>query len=499
MKKITFFFLLCTFNAFAQFVVNTPYTDYGDHFLYNGNLYFANNSSNAFTFSEYNGTIATPIPNPSGVVGTYLGNPITYNSKFYFKFGSNFLGKYDGTAVSIIDKVNPSDYGVISPAVIYNSKLNYIYRNAAYLRQLATYDGTTQVVYPNPDASTSAFSYVFSQYNGEQYFGYINASGNTALAKFNGTNVSLISNANALDVGIYSGNTCVVNNVLIFLYQTSDGKNHFAKYDGTNITVVPNLSPTDDCIYSNLIAYDNAVYARYRNGATGKFHLAKYDGTTLTMIPNSNATDNGYIDSPFVYNNKLYIRYVSASSANNLARTAGATLEVLPNKYLGGGSDNPSEYALEIGGNIYFRTETALGYTTLGKFDGTTLTTYGNATNTNPLLGPNNLVFFNNKIHFVANNGTNDKLSYLDQVILSNESFGKNEFQLYPNPSNGEFTIQITQDMIGEKAAIYNLLGQKIKSFELSELETKQSIDKGFYIIVIEKEGKKAIQKIKIN
>ena len=498
MKKITFLFLLCTFNAFAQFVVNTPYTDSGNHFLYNGNLYFANNSYTTFTFSKYDGTSATSIPNPSGMLGTYQGNPITYNSKFYFKFGSNFLGKYDGTAVSIIDKVNPSDYGVISPAVIYNSKLNYIYRNAAYLRQLATYDGTTQVVYPNPDASTSSFSDVFSQYNGEQYFSYVNVSGKTALAKFNGTNVSLISNANAADYGIYSGNTCVVNNVLIFLYETSDGKDHFAKYDGTNITVVPNLSPTDACIYSNLIVYDNAVYARYRNGATGKFHLAKYDGTTLTMIPNSNATDNGYIDSPFVYNNKLYIRYVSASSANNLARTAGATLEVLPNKYLGG-YGSPEGYALEIGGNVYFRTETALGYTTLGKFDATTLTTYGNVSNTDPMLAPNNLVFFNNKIHFQTFNGANYRLSYLDEVILSTPSFGKSEFKLYPNPSNGEFTMQITQDMINLTATVYNLLGQKVKSFELSELETKQNLDKGFYLIVVQKEGQKIIQKMAIN
>ena len=93
MKKITFLFLLCTFNAFAQFVVNTPYTDSGNHFLYNGNLYFANNSYTTFTFSKYDGTSATSIPNPSGMLGTYQGNPITYNGKFYFKFGSNFLGK----------------------------------------------------------------------------------------------------------------------------------------------------------------------------------------------------------------------------------------------------------------------------------------------------------------------------------------------------------------------------------------------------------------------
>lgn len=489
MKKITLFLLLCTFNAFAQFIVNTSYVDSGNHFLYNGDLYFSDNSFTAFAFSKYDGTLSTPIPNPSGILGTYVGNPITYNSKFYFKFSNNFLGKYDGSAVSIIDKVNPSDFGISSAPVIYNSKLNYIYRGAANLRQLATYDGTTQVVYPNPDASTSAYSDVFSQYNGEQYFSYINASGNTALAKFNGTNVSLISNPNATDVGVYSGNTCIVNNALVFLYQTADGKNHFAKYDGTNITVVPNVSATDDCIYSNLIAYNNAVYTRYKNGATGKFHLAKYDGTTLTMIPNSNATDNGYIDSPFVYNNKLYLRYINAASANNLARTDGATLEVLPNKYLGGYTYSEG-YALEVGGNVYFKTESALGYSTLGKYDGTTLTTYGNASNTNPFLGINNLVFFNSKIHFIAN-GT---LSFLDQVILSTSSFGENEFKLYPNPSNGLVTIQVSDIFLSGKATIYNLLGQAVKELNIYENRQQTNLNPGVYLVQV-KNGNKIIAK----
>jgi len=143
--------------------------------------------------------------------------------------GRNLLWKYNGTSVSYVDKVNPSDNGLNSYPVIYNSKLTYIYRNSTNLRNLATYDGTTQTIYPNPDASTQGFVYVLSEYNGEQCFGYINQDGRIAIAKFNGTSISLVPNLNSTDWGVYSQNACIINNVLVFLYQTSDGKIHFAK------------------------------------------------------------------------------------------------------------------------------------------------------------------------------------------------------------------------------------------------------------------------------
>jgi len=494
MKKITLLFLFFITKSFAQYIVNTTYIDGGDHFVYNGNLLFSGNVGGISpVFAKYDGVTATAIENPSGFTNVYTDYPISYNGEFYFKASpGNFLGRYNGTTVSYIDKVNPADIGLASAPIIYNAKLSYIYRNALGLRQLATYDGTIQTIYPNPDASSSAYSYVFSEYNGEQYFGYVNANGNIALVKFDGTNVSLISNPNSADWGIYSGNSCVVNNKLIFLYQTSDAKVHFASYDGSSITVMPNLAATDDFIYSNLIEFNGAVYARYKDVA-GKFHIAKYDGTTMTVLPNLNTTDVGYMDSPFVYNNNLYFRYINAASPNWLARTDGVNVELLAQKYLGG-FGNPKGYALEVAGNIYFKTETPSLFTTLAKYDGTNFTTYVNASNTDPVVGSNELVFFNNKIHFVADG----KLSYIDEVILDTKSFDKNEFKLYPNPSNGEFTIQTTIEMIGANATVFNLMGQKIKSFELGGIETKQNLNSGFYIISFEKDGKKTTQKISI-
>ena len=460
MKKITFLFLLCISNSFAQYIVNTVNSDLGNHFIYNGNLYFTNNLGASYTFSKYDGTTVYPIPNPSGVSGIYQSDPILYNGDFYFKFSGNFLAKYNGTNLSLIDKVLPTDIGLSSPLINYNSKLTYIYRGGSNLRQLATYDGTVQTIYPNPDAATSAYSYFLAEYNGEAYYSYVNVSGNTSLTKFNGTSVSLISNPNESEWGIYSGNGCVVNNKLIFLYQTADAKVHFASYDGTSITVVPNLLPTDDFVFSTLIAYNNAVYGKYRD-TSGKFHIAKYDGTTMTVLPNIDSADLGYTDSPFIYNNKLYFRYRNASSSYWLARTDGNALELLSHKFMGG-FGNPNGYALEVAGNVYFKTQTSGSFTTLGKFDGTNLTVYGNAGNTNPELGLNELVFFNFKIHFLASNGIDNKLSYLDEVILNTESFENNEFKVYPNPVSNQLYFTLENNIEKATIKIISLLGQTL-------------------------------------
>ncbi|MBP6556809.1 MAG: T9SS type A sorting domain-containing protein [Flavobacterium sp.] len=497
MKKITLLFLICITNSYAQFIVNTTHTDLGNHFVYNGNLYFSNNLGSSYTFSKYDGTTVTPISNPSGVTGIYQSDPILFNGDFYFKFSGNFLAKYNGTNLAVIDKVLPTDIGLSSPPVVYNSKLTYVYRGGNNsLRQLATYDGNVQTIYPNPDSATSAYSYFLAEYNGEAYYSYVNASGNTSLVKFNGTSVSLIPNPNSAEWGIYSGNACVVNNKLIFLYQTADAKVHFASYDGNTITVVPNLLPTDDFVFSTLISFDNAVYGKYRD-SSGKFHIAKYDGTIMTVLSNIDAADLGYTDSPFIYNDKLYFRYRNAASSYWLARTDGYAIELLTHKFMGG-YGNPNGYALEVGGNVYFKTQSSAGFTTLGKFDGTDLTTYGNVGNTNPELGTNELVFYNSKIHFLALNGNDEKLSYLDQVILDNERYNSNDFKVYPNPSNGQFTIQITTEMLGATVEIYNLLGQKIKSLELFETETQQYLNHGLYIVSITKNNIKITQKLAI-
>ena len=71
--------------------------------------------------------------------------------------------------------------------------------------------------------------------------------------------------------------------------------------------------------------------------------------------------------------------------------------------------------------------------------------------------------------------------------------------KIYPNPSSGNFNIEIDENLMGVKATIYNLLGQKIKTFDLKSTTTNQYLNKGIYLLEIEKEGIKSTKKLIIN
>ncbi|QBN18635.1 T9SS type A sorting domain-containing protein [Flavobacterium nackdongense] len=88
---------------------------------------------------------------------------------------------------------------------------------------------------------------------------------------------------------------------------------------------------------------------------------------------------------------------------------------------------------------------------------------------------------------------------YTNDVPLSTNSSFAGKAEIYPNPSTGNFNIQIDENSIGSKCTIYNLLGQKIKDFELKSTTTNQTVNKGIYLLEIEKEGNKTTKKLMVN
>lgn len=73
------------------------------------------------------------------------------------------------------------------------------------------------------------------------------------------------------------------------------------------------------------------------------------------------------------------------------------------------------------------------------------------------------------------------------------------EIQLFPNPSNGNFTIQIPTSSLGSKATIYTILGQKVKQFTIENTITNQNVTKGIYILEIEKGTSTITKKLVVN
>ena len=101
---------------------------------------------------------------------------------------------------------------------------------------------------------------------------------------------------------------------------------------------------------------------------------------------------------------------------------------------------------------------------------------------------------------------------YLDEIVIYNcseplsiadSSFLKDRIRVYPNPSNGVFTLRKTTNIDLLKAEIHDMNGRLIKSMDLSEMDAEININmdswsSGVYFMkVLSKDGQGVIKLIK--
>jgi Secretion system C-terminal sorting domain len=85
------------------------------------------------------------------------------------------------------------------------------------------------------------------------------------------------------------------------------------------------------------------------------------------------------------------------------------------------------------------------------------------------------------------------------QTLALSQNLLFNNLSIYPNPSSGNFNIQIEENLINANVSVYNMLGQKIKSFKLDNSITNQYLNSGTYILEVEKDGNKTSRKLIVN
>jgi len=92
--------------------------------------------------------------------------------------------------------------------------------------------------------------------------------------------------------------------------------------------------------------------------------------------------------------------------------------------------------------------------------------------------------------------------SFSVNTLLSNDGFiSKKEISVYPNPSNGHFTVE-GDDLMGSKITVFGILGNLIAERTADEnlVEFNQSnLITGFYMIKIEKEKQNVVKKLIVN
>jgi hypothetical protein len=102
--------------------------------------------------------------------------------------------------------------------------------------------------------------------------------------------------------------------------------------------------------------------------------------------------------------------------------------------------------------------------------------------------------------NFISNGVYDAYVIKLESTTLARNKIQLSQnFKIYPNPSNGNFNIEINEELIGAKVSIYNILGQKVKDFTLDVTNTNQSLNNGVYLFEIEKDDNKTVKKLVVN
>lgn len=116
--------------------------------------------------------------------------------------------------------------------------------------------------------------------------------------------------------------------------------------------------------------------------------------------------------------------------------------------------------------------------------------------------------YFTGTSNFQTESGVYEKTSFNDSrdfyllklsLPLGVSENSKSEFKIFPNPSNGSFSISNLENLAGAKCVIFNLLGQKIEEFSLLANQIKLNLERGTYLLDIQKEGFHESRKIIIN
>ena len=358
------------------------------------------------------------VPNPTapsifawsggGAVSGYTGTPIELNGSLVLEY--NPTGTSDLTQVKLQLAVykggdslhlvpNPDNgQGVYfnSVQIVFQSKLFFIYLDVSGVQRLASFDGASIKLYPNPDASTTGYLGSPRILNNELYLAYQNVAGVTQIGKFTGSGISLTPNPDNSSRGFFNDYSLVFNNQICSRYVTAAGPKVLATFDGTKWTLWPNPDNTSRGVYPDFpVAYKNKLYFYYysatnqyqylewdgihnpklvanpqnssvNNGGVSGYsfvfndtlffqyydvnnvaRLGKFDGSTTSLVPNPDATTYGYWNTPIVYTNQLYIFYLPLDGTHHLTQYDGATnsLKLVPNPDKGLGYwDQPIVY-----------------------------------------------------------------------------------------------------------------------------------------------------------
>lgn len=236
------------------------------------------------------------------------------------------------------------------------------------------------------------------------------------------------------------------------------------------------------------VKYLNNTFIAVGNGTTSSNVMKSTDGITWTIIsPPLEVTSNaGWSD--IEYGNGTYVIVGVAQSAVTTIKTSPDLVTWTTRKI---GASNLASYKCLAFGNGTFVALRGYNFTNNNQTkvsvstDGITWTNYDAVSYTNNVKEWNDIIYTNNIFVGVSANyyGPNNRVM-TSGTFLNTESFGllKN-IKVYPNPSNGVYTIQTENDLNIE---IFDITGKKIKTQKITFDATSINIsefENGIYFV----------------
>lgn len=365
--------------------------------------------------------------------------------------------------------------------------------------ELYTYDTTNgiQLFADIEVGTTGSFPSNFTEFGGKLYF-KANQNGYPRLYVTDGVNPPTIVST---DISLSTSTVgwtgiAATSSKLLFGAGTSSSVLQLYGYDGVETKLVKTINATATSGINNMYSATslNKVFFVANDGVNGNEAWVT-DGTEVGtfMIKDIYPGTGNALSSPtfFEFNSKVYFPATDNVKGTELWVTDGtsAGTKLVKDINEGTGGSSPANFAV-YKNKLYFVASTASEGRELWETDGTEA---GTKLVKDFIIGTNSpnlasFVVFDNDLYAYGSTGNNAIGSELLKVNISdislgiNHSFAREKPIIFPNPSNGDFSVSHLEQGNYE---IYDMNGRLVANGMMHNGKVNSKLDKGEYIVKI--------------
>lgn len=305
---------------------------------------------------------------------------------------------------------------------------------------------------------------------------------------------------------------CRLNNKLYFSAATAAHGFELWETDGTltGTQIVKDIfTGTSGSSPTRLIRWNNKIYFNASN-VVGPGEMYVTDGTlagTVLFKAGLRLDNLSYLDK----GTSLLFAASSSTTGIEWYTTDGTSantnllIDIYPGSQNGIWNCNLTSV---INNKIYFTGNDAASgpepWVTDGTVGGTSMLKDIKTGTTGSMTGSDNrFILFNSNIYFTANtsNSIGEELWYFDPNVTTNINLAeikKSTLTIFPNPSNGNITVNLNDNIGDSKLTIHSILGELVYSEKIVErsINISLNIKPGIYFVSLENKGSKTTRKL---